>query len=114
MGAREGVVDLVLGCVDDFRAGGLDDDLRDGVSPRERVLDGRERCDGDVVLVLDAVRSLALEDADDAEVDPVQLDRLTERVLAGEQVRDDGLADHDDARVRVLVLAGEERPLGTS
>ena len=38
----------------------------------------------------------------------VDLDRLAERVLAGEEVRRDGLPDDDDALVSVDLVRGEE------
>ena len=77
--------------------------------PGEQAARRRERRDRDVVLILDAVRALALEHADDLERDAVDLDGLADRVLAGEEVRHDGRADDEVALLIGVVLRGEER-----
>ena len=76
----------------------------------EVVLRRRQRQQHDAVLVLEAVRALGLEHAFDRVVDAVQLELLSERVAAAEQVLRDRRADDDDTGVALDVRRRDERP----
>jgi len=71
--------------------------------PDEQVLRCRQRHDDDVVLVLDSIRALWREQALDLERRTAQLDRLTDRIGAAEEIRRDGGADDGDARMLRLI-----------
>ncbi len=74
------------------------------------VLHRGQRREGDVVLVGGAVGALGGGDADDLEVGAVDLDRVADRALAGEQLADHGRSDDQHAGVRLLLGVGEPGP----
>ena len=78
----------------------------------KRVAHGRQREDRDVVLILEAVRALRLQDADDRERLAAEATcwptRRNRRPVA-EQVLHDGEADHRDVGVSVVLVLGELR-----
>ena len=70
-----------------------------------RVLDGGDRCEHHVVLILEAVRAPLLQHPDDPEPDAVELHVAADRVVAlVPQLLDHGLAHHRHLGVVGLVL----------
>ena len=95
-----------------FADSALHVDRAEAAVARDRVLDCGQRGDRDVVLVGRAVGSLGLRDADDLERRAADPHRLADRVLAAEQVLNDGRAEHHDPLVALDVGAREHRALG--
>src|SRR5688572_20097426 len=98
LGLAQDGVDLGHGRQERLPRGGPRRDDRVGVDVAHDVVDhGGERRHQDVVLVLEAVRSLLGEEPDDTEADAVELHRLADGVGAlAHQAVHDGDADHGD------------------